>query len=381
MNFPVGFHDFHKDTAFNFQLNRFYSFGCLSYEVIAEIGKEVTDFDSWHKSFLSRVESFHNNGDLVSSATCLRAAMFFMLDDDAEANNQLQKSKIYEQCMKEYQEAYKDVGLNYIRVPFEAGYFPVIYKCHANKSKGDIVIHGGYDSFIQEFIPLLQYIYSRGYNVYLFEGFGQGEVLNRCDRKMKPEWEICTKIILDHFQLNEVTLIGISLGGYLAARAAAYEKRIKRVVLYDLIYDFYGALLDKVPEELKNLINHLMEEPDNPEWEGIEALMKANPFSLWLFQQGRCVFGNITTLYDYYKCTKNYNTIALSPLIEQDVLILAGEEDIYTVYFEEQKKALTNAKSVSGRIFTKDENASHHCQVGNIQLVLDSILSWIDSQF
>ncbi len=74
MNFPVGYHDFHKDTVFNFQLNRFYSFGCLSYDTVAEIGKELTDFESWSKSFLGRVESFHNNGDLVASATCLRAA-------------------------------------------------------------------------------------------------------------------------------------------------------------------------------------------------------------------------------------------------------------------------------------------------------------------
>lgn len=378
MNFPVGYHDFHQDTVINFQLNRFYSFGCLSYDTVAEIGKESTDFESWSKSFLSRAESFHKNGDLVASATCLRAAMFFMFDDEPETNTQLQQ--LYEQCMNEYQEAYKDARLTYVRVPFEAGYFPVIYKCHGEGSKGDIVIHGGYDSFLQEFIPLMKYIYSCGYNVYMFEGFGQGEVLNRCEMKMKPEWEICTKIILDYFQLEEVTLIGISLGGYLASRAAAYEERIKRVVLYDLIYDFYGALLNKVPDDLKKLINGLMKVPDSPKWKSLEELMRANPFSLWLFQQGRHVFGNITTLYDYYKCIMNYNTIALSPLIRQDVLVLAGEEDIYTVYFEKQMKALTNARSVSGRIFNKEENAAHHCQVGNVQLVLDYILAWVDSK-
>ncbi len=151
-------------------------------------------------------------------------------------------------------------------------------------------------------------------------------------------------------------------------------------MLYDLIYDFYGALLEKMPDDLKKLINSLMKVPDSPKWKSIEELMKANPFSLWLFQQGRHVLGNITTLYDYYKCIMNYNTIALSPLIQQDVLILAGEEDIYTIYFEKQMKALTNARSVRGRVFSKEENASHHCQVGNVQLVLDYILAWVDSK-
>ena len=63
--------------------------------------------------------------------------------------------------------------------------------------------------------------------------------------KMTPDWEKCTSPVLDYFGLGDVTLIGVSLGGYLAARAAAFEPRIKRVVLYDIIYDFFGSLMSK----------------------------------------------------------------------------------------------------------------------------------------
>lgn len=42
--------------------------------------------------------------------------------------------------------------------------------------------------------------------------------------------------------LPDVTLIGISLGGYLATRAAAFEPRISKLVMYDLIYDFMAHL-------------------------------------------------------------------------------------------------------------------------------------------
>ena len=48
--------------------------------------------------------------------------------------------------------------------------------------------------------------------------------------------------VLDHFGLADVTLIGLSLGGYLAPRAAAFEERIKRVVAHDVfIYDQHGS--------------------------------------------------------------------------------------------------------------------------------------------
>ena len=58
--------------------------------------------------------------------------------------------------------------------------------------------------------------------------------------------------------------------------------------------------------------------------------------------------------------------------------MLAGESDLYTVYYKEQLDALVNAKSVEGRLFTKEEHADHHCQVGNIKLVMDVIIDWIE---
>jgi hypothetical protein len=38
---------------------------------------------------------------------------------------------------------------------------------------------------------------------------------------------------------------------------------------------------------------------------------------------------------------------------------------------------LTNARSLTGRIFTAEEQAQNHCQVGNLKLALDVILHWI----
>ena len=45
-----------------------------------------------------------------------------------------------------------------------------------------------------------------------------------------------------------------------------------------------------------------------------------------------------------------------------------------------QVKALTNAKSVTDRVFTKETNAHNHCQIGNIGLALDVITKWIEEK-
>ena len=193
---------------------------------------------------------------------------------------------------------------------------------------------------------------------------------------MTDEWEHCTKAVFKYYDLNDITLIGISLGGYLAARAAAYESRISRVVLYDIIYDFYRSIINNKGFLGKILTELLLLFENAPFWAKMEKSLEQNFFADWLIKQGYYVYG-VNSLPDYIKTIKLYNTRSISRLIKQDVLLLAGEDDLYTVFFDKQKKALQNAKSVTGRIFTREESASHHCQVGNIGLALGYIIDWI----
>jgi hypothetical protein len=54
-----------------------------------------------------------------------------------------------------------------------------------------------------------------------------------------------------------------------------------------------------------------------------------------------------------------------SERVTQEVLILTGEEGSFAplkLHYK-QVEALSNAKSVTGRIFTKKEQAQHHCQI------------------
>ena len=71
-----------------------------------------------------------------------------------------------------------------------------------------------------------------------------------------------------------------------------------------------------------------------------------------------------------------------SELVKQDVLILTGTDDhfIPLKMHDKQVKALTNARSVTGRIFTREEQAHNHCQIGNMGLALDTMLKWIEEK-
>jgi len=377
INFPIGFHNFHENEAINFQMNRWYSSGCICYDELMAVGKKIQSFKDWTEEFCALAEQARERGDLIACATYLRAAQFFTLGETKDENGKLLKISLYEKCMAAYEQAYMEEGLEYVRIPYGDGYLPVLYRLHKQGAKGTVVMHGGYDSFVQEFVPYFNFTYERGFDVYMFEGFGQGEVLNRCGIKMTPNWEKCIAPILDHFGLDDVTLIGISLGGFLAARAAAFEPRIKRVVLYDIIYDFYGSLMAKSSLSKRFMMKCLLKYENSFLWPMLEKKIKENFFANWLLQQGCYVFG-VLNLPQYLNHIKVYNTREISRLITQDVLLLAGADDLYTIYFDEQKQALTAARSVEGRIFTREESASHHCQVGNLGLALGYIFDWVE---
>jgi hypothetical protein len=68
-----------------------------------------------------------------------------------------------------------------------------------------------------------------------------------------------------------------------------------------------------------------------------------------------------------------------SELVKQDVLILTGKEDhfIPLKMHAMQVKALTGAASVTDRVFTREEQAQNHCQIGNVCLALDVMVKWL----
>ncbi|MFW5801379.1 MAG: hypothetical protein ACOCVC_05070 [Spirochaeta sp.] len=59
---------------------------------------------------------------------------------------------------------------------------------------------------------------------------------------------------------------------------------------------------------------------------------------------------------------------------------MTGENDAFQppVLLEKQQAALINARSITTRIFTKAEHADQHCQMGNLELALETMSDWIE---
>jgi pimeloyl-ACP methyl ester carboxylesterase len=375
----VGYHHFHDEVNMNFQLNRPLSFGGGGIDEIRSAAGRITDLSDWKREFLTLAETAEQDGRKADAAVYWRLAEFYMKAGDPD------KDRAYDRFVDLFHVSHVDDydkgRIIEERVPYASGYLPVMRLPVARgKREGILVAHGGYDSFIEEIYPLLNYFRDHGYEVVAFEGPGQGGCLRRYGITMTPEWEKPVGAVLDHYSLSDVTLLGISLGGYLAPRAAAFDKRISGVVAYDVIYDFFacaaaargrifeGIVRGLVALRAASLLNAI-----------IRARMGRDSFVSWGVSQGMHVFG-VKTPYLYFKEAMKYNTKAVSDLITQDFLLMAGTHDhfIPTGMFFKQARALTNVRSLTCRLFTEAESAQSHCQVGNIELALSFIVSWMD---
>jgi alpha-beta hydrolase superfamily lysophospholipase len=75
---------------------------------------------------------------------------------------------------------------------------------------------------MEELITTANYLFSDGFQVVLFEGPGQGAALRKNNLYMAHRWEEPVSAVLDFFNLDDVVLIGISLGGYPALQGGKY---------------------------------------------------------------------------------------------------------------------------------------------------------------
>ncbi len=97
-----------------------------------------------------------------------------------------------------------------------------------------ILLLPGLDSTKEEFFYWENVFLKRGLATFSLEGPGQGE----CGYKstIRPDYEAAVSTALDTFtkrddiDMNRIGLAGVSLGGYYAPRAAAFESRVKAAV-------------------------------------------------------------------------------------------------------------------------------------------------------
>lgn len=378
ITFKKGSWKFNQDPNFNFQLNRVVMWDGGDERELLQTGHTITDSKSWVKVMTELALKAEKEERTEHAIAYWRMAEFFMYDGDKRKKSTYQKAV---DLFYEYYKTYFESGrVERIRIPFQTGYLPVMYAKAKGTAKDRILLHGGNDSYYEElFFPML-YLAEQGFDVYLFEGPGQGGVLRVQGMKFQAEWEKPVAAVLDCLKLRDVTIIGASLGGYLAPRAAAFDRRISRVVGWSVFPDFFHVILSDHPPVMTKIMERLfdlrfMEGPLNMFY---RKMMSSNELIRWNLLHGMYAY-DAKSPSEYVQKIRKFTLRGIADKIEQDVLVIGAKEDhfIHPRLFHEEYDLLTNVRSLTFKLFTEKQTAGAHCNVGNPKLVLDSIIHWI----
>ena len=224
---------------------------------------------------------------------------------------------------------------------------------------------------------MMKYFSTQGYEVIAFEGPGQGLARRRYELALDLNWEKPVKAILDYFKLENTTLLGISMGGWLCLRAAAFEPRIARVIATGYAIDYMKSMNPFLRWIHLWTIQHFKNFMDRM---ATKKFLRANDsIPTWMVKHLMYITKKTKPL-DALETYIDMNDVNIhSELVKQDVLLLLGGDDhfIPRKMLKIQVDALVNAKSVTARLFTKEDNAGNHCQIGNVGLSLDVMIKWI----
>src|SRR5271170_4185285 len=323
-SFPVGYYELHPDISINFQLNRFY--GWVGDDSMLTEMREATagvdDYPTFTKTFLDLGDRALARHETLKGAYYLRLAEFFLFTGD------LRKLPTRQRFVDLILDHFQIPSSACSRIPFESGWLPA-YRLTPAQPKGTLVVFGGFDSYIEEWMPAALVFRDAGYDTILFEGPGQGAALELAHLTMSHEWEKPVKAVLDFFRLDAVTLMGFSLGGGLVMRAAAFEPRVRRVIAYDIMTNGLECVLRPLPPPVQKELLDWIDTGNEAAVDKFFADAMAESLLLdWMVKLAIHNTGTRTT-YAMLKHYQKYETASISSRLTQDVLLMAGAEDHY----------------------------------------------------
>lgn len=386
---------FFNDSSLNFEsiriLGEAYYQGSDIGEVVATLKRiNQNDITSWYKEWLKTAdrvyelaEEFEKGKDIVSARKAFfrasnyyRAASFY-LDG---TNERSISCNLSERSINSFDKAI--ISLPYIKkikIPYEKTELPGYFIKSKVKSAPLIIIFTGYDGTKEEiYFTSGKAAFDRGYNVILFEGPGQGEVLRKQNIHFRYDWEnVVTPVInfaekLPGINKNKIAIMGRSMGGYLAPRAAAFDHRITACIANGGVYDFTENIFKNFPPDFLKLMNT---DPDKFNNE-ILASARKDIMQNWFWNNGFWTFG-VNTPSELLNEMKKYTLKKCVKDIKCNLLVVDSVDDMFEKGQPQKLYSELNCPKTL-LVFDNESTGEAHCQEGANGISNERIFSWLN---
>lgn len=348
--------------------------GSISESFLAASRMQPGDKESWHKEWFvvakANLERGHDakaNGHpytarryLLKATNQFRSAEFWLPANDER------RLATFLKCEESFQAAGSifDPPIERVEIPYEDdkvlhGYF-MSTGCQREPSTRFpvLIAFGGLDSFKEELYFMVgRAALERGISCLLVDGPGQGATLRKEKIHTRYDYERPVSACVDYLETRDdvdhdrIAVCGSSLGGYYAARAAAFEPRLAAAVSHGAVW----------------AVNEIWGEAD--ESHGLAEHIE------WVFGAG--------SMREALKIGESFTLDGVVQQIACPYLIVHGGFDVLGV---QQARHTFNAARDAGvdvtlRLLQKEETGAEHCQHDNPTLGQDIIGDWLTDHF
>ena len=393
--------DFHfKDPQYSFQALRAIGAapggGADAGEVLTTLGRiREGDDESWYAAWRNTAQAREQAGDgflargrrvsarqeYLRASNYYRTAEFFLRKNPTDPRIVETWRKGRELFLKFARLA--DHPLRPVEIPFEGTTLPgylALVDGSGNK-RPLLILQTGFDGTAEElYYSNAVFALRRGYNVLIFEGPGQGRVIREQHIPFRPNWETVVTPVVDfalkrrEVDRNNIVLMGISFGGYLVPRAAAFEHRLKACIANGGVYDMHSAVMKQPGMEPALDDPQASAEIDRE----VYKMMETDPSLRWAMGNGMFTF-DATSPTDWMRKTRAYTLKDVAGGIRCDMLVVDSEDDMDMPGQARQLYAALKGPN-EFMLFTREEGAGEHCQMGAAVLSNERILDWLDGK-
>ncbi len=249
------------------------------------------------------------------------------------------------------------------------------------RRRATVILTGGYDGTAEEL-----YFFNgaaalaRGYHVLAFDGPGQGAALLQQGLVLRPDWENVVTPVVDYLlsrpdvDASKIALIGLSLGGYLAPRAASAEHRLAACIADCGSYDLFAAALERIPGPLAAGLTG-GRTAATAVLRRVLRMLERKPTAGWALRRGQQVHG-VADPVRYLRSLRDYTLRDLAGNITCPTFVCNAEGDDISQSAPQLAQALTCEKEFV--TFTAAEGAGDHCEAGARTLYHARSFGWLD---
>lgn len=351
------------------------TWGAAALGEIDQIGQRlkahVGDNEKWWEEWAAMAQRIEGFGDAAERDGCaltagsyyLRAAIYYFCGERFIAPSE-RKWETYRSCLRCFRKgiAQRYPNIERVEVSYEETTLPAWFlKSDVPARAPAVVMFDGLDN-AKEMSVLFGgvEIARRGIHVLAIDGPGQGEALRLQGIASRYDYEVPARAALEYLcgrpdvNPKRVAVMGFSMGGYYAPRAAAMEPRFAACVAWGGHFDYHEAWVRR---------RKIMESGGTK----ISAPSFQLPWVLGMPDMEACM-----------KKLEGYRLAGVAERIQCPFYCIHGENDnIVPLEFALRLHDAVSAKDKTLRVLTAHDGGSDHCQEDNRQVGVNLVADWL----